>query len=153
MKTLPIAAGVASLLLVAPLAPASGQTSPAPGARPGDKEMSCEAVAKEQEQINKDIEKRFKRKQSGKKLGGGLLGFAKNLASSTIVPKVGGLAGDGVVGGAVGRAATQSIDGAIYDAGRQTGNAQPQGPQASPEQQARLDRLAKISAYRQCAAG
>ncbi len=69
------------------------------------------------------------------------------------MPKVGGLAGSGVVGGAAGRAATQTIDGAIYDAGRTTGNTQASGPQASPEQQARLDRLAKIAAYRQCTSG
>jgi hypothetical protein len=151
MKNRRVAIGLTGLLLVTPLAAAVGQTSP--GAKPGDKEMTCDAVAKEQAQINKDIEKQFKRKQAGKKVGGGLLGFAKNFASSAIVPKVGGLAGSGVVGGAVGRAATQSMGSAIYDAGRTTGNTQASGPQATPEQQARLDRLGKIATYRQCPAG
>lgn len=146
-----IIVGFSGLFLITSAASAVGQTSP--GARPGDKEMACQDVAKEQAKINGDIQKRAGRKAAGKKLGKGLFGFAKNLAAATVPSTVSGLGGSSVLGGAVGRAASQEVGGAIYDAGRTVGNgAQPAKSAAKPEEQARLDRLSKIGAYRQCPA-
>ena len=149
MKNARVKAGLAGLMFV--LSTTAAFAEGAPGARPGDKEMTCEDVAKEQAKINKDIKKSADAKNAGKKVGKGLLGFVKNVAQSTVPTAVSGLGGSSVVGAAAGRAASQEVGSAIYDAGRNTGNTAAEA-KATPEQQARLDRLAKIGAYRQCPA-
>lgn len=151
MRKSRIAAGCAGLLFVVSASAAIGQT--VPGARPGDKQMTCEDVTKEQAKINKEVQKSASRKAAGKKLGKSLFGFAKNIASATVPSAVGGLGGSSIVGAAVGRAASESVGSAIYRAGETPGGpAQTNEPKPTAEQQARLDRLTKVAAYRQCPA-
>lgn len=153
MKTATVGAGACALLLFAfqPAAHAAG----APGARPNDKQMTCEDVVKEQAEINQAVAKRAEKKAAGKKLGKGLFGFAKTFAGSAVPSAIGTMGGSSVAGSIAARAASQSAGQAIYDAGRTTGNSAQSdaAPQPDAEQQARLDRLAKIGAYRQCPAG
>ncbi|PSJ40956.1 hypothetical protein [Allosphingosinicella deserti] len=150
MKTACLAAG--ALLLVA-LDPAAHAAPAVPGAKPNDKQMTCEDVAREQAEINTAVAKRAEKKAAGKKLGKGLFGFAKTFAGAAVPSAIGTMGGTSVAGSIAARAASQSAGEAIYNAGRETGSTPAQtGPQPTAEQQTRLDRLAKIGAYRQCPA-
>lgn len=139
---------IPTLVLAAALATTA--QAAAPGARPGDKEMTCEAVAAERASIDADIARRGEKEAAGAKRKQGFMRFAQG-AAAYAPSLLGQFGGDSVTGSlaaqAVGQGAMNALDGAQADA------AQRQAPQpfATPEQAARLERLARIAAYRQCA--
>jgi hypothetical protein len=141
----------AAALAAASFTNASAEGPPA-GAKPEDKSMSCEQIQAEQAQINADVQKRGEKKAANAKRMGGLMNFAKSAASYAVpgaISQMGGYGGGmtGVLSQSAGWAAQSALQNSAS-----TPHAAPAAKsKASAAEQARLDRLASIAAYRQCA--
>jgi hypothetical protein len=153
----PLVALCALALAAGSAAPAAAQTAAAPkasttktpGAKPGDREMTCEAVAAEREEIQAAVAKLGEDQAKSASRRQGLARFAKGAIGGSLPGVLGHFSGGSYVGAVAAQAASQGAASALNQPG--AAPAQPSAPKPTAEQQARLDRLAKIAAYRQCA--
>ena len=145
---------LALALALSPVFPAQSFAQTAdPAARPGDREMTCADVARERAQIMTAVNGAVAPARGGGAFGRGLMGFARNMASVAAPAVIGSMGGGSYVGTIAAQAAGQAASQSISDLGDMSAPvATPVVPQATAEQQARLDRLARIDAFRQCAA-
>lgn len=121
----------------------------APGARPGDAEMTCEAVSAERSQIEADVAKRAEAKAAGERRKQGFMAFAKGAASYAAPHVLGQIGGGSYMGSVAGQAVSQGAQ-AMANTQPEQNDSTASPPAATAEQQARLQRLTKIAAYRQC---
>lgn len=148
------ACALALALALSPVFPVQALAQTAdPAARPGDREMTCADVSNERAQIMAAINSPATPARGGGAFGRGLMNFARNVASTAAPAVIGSMGGGSYVGTIAAQAAGQAASQSISDLGdMSTPVATPVVPQANPEQQARLNRLARIDAFRQCAA-
>lgn len=148
----PLVALCALALAAGSAAPTEAQTASttkAPGAKPGDREMTCEAVVAEREDIQAAVAKRGEEQAKSASRREGLARFAKGAISGSLPGVLGHLSSGSYVGTVAAQAASQGAASALNQPN--AAPAQASAPKPTAEQQARLDRLAKIAAYRQCA--
>jgi hypothetical protein len=135
----------------APYAAAAQTAQAAPaGAKAGDKEMNCAQVTAERAEINQAVVDGAAKKQKSAKLKKGLFGFAKTFASMAIPGATMGLGGGSMLGSLAVQSVSSTASQAVSSA--TIGSGAPAEAKATAKQQARLDRLDKIGAYRQCGA-
>ena len=143
----------AALALTAVPSGSYAQTAPAtsaiPGAMAGDRTMTCVDIATERASIQEVVAAAAGKKQAAAKSKKRLFGFAKTFASLAIPGAAIGLGGSSMLGSIAAQSAGQTASQAVSSTGGATPSVQV-GPTAA--QQARLDRLQAIGAFRQCAA-
>jgi hypothetical protein len=124
-------------------------TAKTPGAKPGDREMTCEAVAAERDEIQAALVKQGEDQAKSSRRRQGLASFAKGAIGGSLPGVLGHFSGGSYAGAIAAQAAGQGAVSAMNQPG--AAQVQPNAPKPTADQQARLDRLVKIAAYRQCA--
>ena len=144
---LALAAGSAGPTVAQATAPKAAAKTP--GAKPGDREMTCETVAIEREQIQIAVARLGEDQAKSSRRRQGLSAFAKGAVGGALPGMLGQLSGGSYMGSVAAQAASQGAASALNQPGGT--QAKTGAPKPTPEQQARLERLGKIAAYRQCA--
>jgi len=136
-------------LALATGAPVRAAAAADPAARPGDKEMTCEVVAQERLTIQAAVTKRGEDQAKSAKRKQMLGGFARSFASAAAPSLLGQMGGNSMLAGAAVQAANQTAA-QTMTAPSAAAAVPTAAPAPTTAEQARLDRLTRIGAYRQC---